>query len=127
MALVGQGVIRAADYGGWSEETGYYTSVKAFNASHQAVGSHTPKALLGVPRHTGRKEQSNLLLRAHGWTTWVGVRHYTRARMTSYLSENNVYTDSGRVWGVGGTEAISPWYNTLHPENGAMARTYYGR
>ena len=66
--------------------------------------------------------------RAHGWTTWVGQYHYTRARMTKWSDETEIFTDSMRQWGTDGTEAISPWYE-MRPDLGkdkGMARTYYG-
>lgn len=64
--------------------------------------------------------------RAHGWTTWAGVRHYTHARMEK-SGGGTVYTSSGRQWGTSGTEAISPWRAFKPNQDLGSARTYYGR
>lgn len=62
--------------------------------------------------------------RAKGWTTWVGVRHYTTARMES---GRTVLTSSGRQWGTSGTQATSPWFVANHTYGKGSARSYYGR
>nr|UXN30284.1 hypothetical protein N8D75_08600 [Curtobacterium flaccumfaciens] len=65
--------------------------------------------------------------RAHGWTTWVGVQHYTRARLEH---GSRVIADSGRKWGRSGTGAVTVWkpYRPNQPGNGVgTAKTYYGR
>ena len=40
------------------------------------------------PKHTGKAEErthnGTSQKRAHGWTTWVGKYHYTRARMEDW-------------------------------------------
>ena len=111
--------ISANVVGGWSEEEGYFYSQPAMTYSEA--------------KHTGRKDSEvyngTTRQRAHGWTTWVGKYHYTRARMEhSGLFCSGVITDSGRVWGWDGTEAISPWVY-FDPDNCCAcgsARTYYG-
>lgn len=106
--------------GGWNEENGYYRNPQAFSKAMGKLSTYS------TPKHTGKAEQQNYngttRKRAHGWTTWVGTYHYTRARMED---GGIVLTDSKRQWGQDGTEAISPWWsfdgNTL-----GTARTYYG-
>ncbi len=61
-----------------------------------------------------------------GWTTWVGVYHYTRAQMTATWDASDVFTDSGRQWGDDGTEAISPWLKFNPDNDNGIARTFYG-
>ncbi|MFK4965783.1 hypothetical protein [Lactococcus garvieae] len=81
------------------------------------------------PRHAGRAETTkaggNSYKRARGWTTWPRTRHYTVARLEDWGRINGT---SGRVWGVGGTEANSPW-RAFTRDNGSpgTAKTYYGR
>lgn len=78
------------------------------------------------PKHTGKAEErthnGTSQKRAHGWTTWVGKYHYTRARMEDWGA---ILTDSGRQWGTDGTEAISPWWS-FNGDTSGSARTYYG-
>lgn len=99
------------DLGGWSEDEGYYTNVLT----------------RATVKHTGQRESKsidgNTNYRAHGWTTWSGVYHYTTARMEG--SNSVVFTTSGRQWGSNGTEAISPWWK-WKPDVSNYARTYYG-
>lgn len=110
-------------FGGWSEDGGYYSLAATTRAS--------------TPVHTGRAENSEnaagtSIKRAHGWTTWAGVYHYTRARLehTCIFQGGTPIVDSGRVWGLNGTEAISPWA-TFNPNaccgNLGTAKTYYGK
>lgn len=104
--------------GGWSEETGYYINSEAYSKVMESRKS--------TPKHSGtdesRRPGGELHRRAHGWTTWVGEYHYTRARMESW---GTVLTDSGRQWGYDGTEAISPWW-VFNGDTAGSARTYYG-
>ena len=106
-----------ADDGGWTE--GSSLSYSSLSASTSSSVKHTGKAERKVISGTTNK-------RSHGWTTWVGVYHYTRARLEWPLS-GRVQTDSGRKWGISGTEAISPWY-AFRPGDGGFptAKTYYG-
>ena len=105
--------------GGWTEEDGVFYS--------------QPVATYSEARHSGRKDSEvyygTTRERAHGWTTWVGEYHYTRARMEhASILCSGVIADSGRVWGWDGTEAISPWVY-FNPSNCCAcgsARTYYG-
>jgi hypothetical protein len=65
--------------------------------------------------------------RSHGWTTWAGVQHYTRARLEH---GSRIIADSGRKWGRSGTEAVTAWkpYRPNQPGSGVgTAKTYYGR
>lgn len=113
----------AMDFGGWDEARGNYTNklIKADALLSAAVAS--------TPKHTGKRENKEINgtdnYRAHGWTTWVGKYHYTRARMEG--DGSTVLTDSGRIWGNDGTEAISPWW-AFNPNTYGVgyARTYYG-
>ncbi|MDO5644599.1 MAG: hypothetical protein Q4G21_02750 [Dermabacter sp.] len=83
-------------------------------------------------KHTGKAEEKTIRgttnKRAHGWTTWVGQYHYTRARLEK---GKKVTGDSGRKWGNNGTEAVSPWkpYYLLsgNLESPGSAKTYYGK
>lgn len=101
--------------GGWEEGKGTFS----YNAMH----------FRATPHHTGRadikKSGGNTYKRAHGWTTWPGTKHYTVARLEDWGKVNGT---SGRVWGVGGTEAVSPW-KAFTKELGSpgIAKTYYGR
>lgn len=109
--------------GGWDEETGYFSTTSEYNKSLKSnVG------IAATASHTGEREEKVINgttnARAHGWTTWVGVYHYTRARMEDGWSDD-ILTDSGRVWGNDGTEAISPWL-AFNPDVWDRARTYYG-
>lgn len=112
--------------GGWSEDG---TVVEA-----QAVDGI---ATLSEPHHYGEAQQSTnsqgtTIKRAHGWTTWSGVYHYTTAQMEhdGIFCNGKVITSSGRQWARNGTEAYSPWA-TFNPDlccgNLGQARTYYGR
>lgn len=117
-------VTLAMDYGGWDETRGNYINklMKADSLLSAAVAASTPQ-------HTGKRESKVINgtdnYRAHGWTTWVGMYHYTRARMEG--DGSTVLTDSGRIWGLDGTEAISPWL-AFNPNTYGVgyARTYYG-
>ena len=106
--------------GGWSEEDGYFVNPQAYS---KAMEDGTTYA---SPKHTGKAEErthnGTSQKRAHGWTTWVGKYHYTRARMEDWGA---ILTDSGRQWGTDGTEAISPWWS-FNGDTLGSARTYYG-
>lgn len=114
--------------GGWDEESGYFQNS---NVDNDLIIS--PFAVTSTPSHTGKRERSdfsgNTHYRAHGWTTWSGVYHYTRARLEvngQPLYDRGVTYDSGRVWGMNGTEAVTQWW-PWQPGMGEKARTYYGR
>lgn len=106
--------------GGWTEENGYFVNPQAYSKAIDSISTYS------TPKHTGRAEYDNTdgksKKRAHGWTTWVGVYHYTRARMED---GPGVLTDSLRQWGYDGTEATSPWWRFDGVTQGS-ARTYYG-
>jgi len=112
----------ATDRGGWDEETGTFTT----SAGGNDEGSSSARIL----NHRGTGETTSIggttHKRAHGWTTWTGVRHYTTARMENY-SGSVVYNSSGRRYGTNGTEAISPWRAATPNTGPGSARTYYGR
>ncbi len=105
--------------GGWVEGSGIWSAELVSRA--------------GNPQHGGEKisevHNGTTRERAHGWTTWVGKYHYTRARMEhDSIFCSGVITDSGRVWGTNGTEAYSPWVY-FRPDACCAcggARTYYG-
>ena len=103
------------ELGGWSEDLG--------DLGDAQIASQV--------RHTGRSERTTISgtthKRSHGWTTWVGVRHYTRARL---VCGSRVIADSGRRYGTSGTEAISPWtpFNPNKSCDGyGRAKSNYGR
>ncbi len=106
--------------GGWEEDKGSFIS-NSFSSNTMNMRAN--------PRHAGRAETTkaggNSYKRARGWTTWPRTRHYTVARLEDLGRINGT---SGRVWGVGGTEAISPW-RAFTRDNGSpgTAKTYYGR
>lgn len=106
--------------GGWSEEDGYFINPYAYSKALEGATTYA------TPKHTGQAEERTYngtsQKRAHGWTTWVGTYHYTRARMEDWGA---ILTDSGRQWGTGGTEAISPWWS-FNGDTLGSARTYYG-
>lgn len=110
----------ATAIGGWSEEDGYFINPEAFSKALGEVSTYA------TPKHTGKAEERTYngtsQKRAHGWTTWVGKYHYTRARMEDW---GTVLTDSKRQWGTDGTEAISPWWS-FNGDTLGSARTYYG-
>lgn len=118
----------AGALGGWSEETGYFQNVNSYNKAAAEILKSS-----STPRHTGKRERvdidGNTHYRAHGWTTWVGVHHYTRARL-EVDGEVLIYygepMDSGRQWGMDGTEAASPWWPWSPDYVNEKARTYYG-
>lgn len=104
--------------GGWSESTG------------TVDGAGTGMSVLAV-NHRGAAEKKTISgtthKRSHGWTTWAGVQHYTRARLEHGSS---IIADPGRKWGKSGTEAVTVWkpYRPNRPGNGVgTAKTYYGR
>lgn len=117
--------------GGWDEKTGYFNNADEFNNNFEVANKNITFALReSTPMHTGKRErnddESTTRFRAHGWTTWTGMYHYTRARMEEhFFGDVTVLTDSGRQWGQNGTEAISPWWY-FNPDVGDRARTYYG-
>lgn len=120
--------------GGWDEDIGYFVNegeyLRSLNEKESNVIEEKSAAKSTV-KHTGERERSDeggtTHFRAHGWTTWEGVYHYTRARMEeeSIIFGDRVLTDSGRIWGTSGTEAISPWWY-FDPTVNEKARTYYG-
>ncbi|WP_439692927.1 hypothetical protein ACRQ4B_01315 [Curtobacterium sp. SP.BCo] len=104
--------------GGWSEGTG--TTDGATRGMTRATVNHRGAAEQKTISGTTHK-------RSHGWTTWAGVQHYTRARLEHGSS---VLADSGRKWGKSGTEAVTVWkpYRPNQPGSGVgTAKTYYGR
>ncbi len=110
-------------HGGWSEDGGTFSSQQIEVASMATQTSS--------PKHTGKAEEKVINgtshKRAHGWTTWVGVKHYTRARLET---GKTVITDSGRKWGTGGTEAVTKYvaFNPNAAGSGfGKAKTYYGK
>ncbi|WP_030143224.1 hypothetical protein [Mycetocola saprophilus] len=118
--LVPAAAANAADLGGWSEDTGV-SSLSSTGFAARAASQ---------AQHTGKAEQKSISgtthKRAHGWTTWVGVYHYTNAQMEQF-GGGKVYTTSGRQWGTNGTEAISPWRKFSQNSDLGSARTYYGK
>lgn len=133
VALVAVGVLvpattsNASDLGGWDERSG----VLAVDGSTGAVGTASVVPVATV-NHRGASETKVISgtsnKRAHGWTTWSGVRHYTTAQLER--GSGAVITSSGRKWGTSGTEAVSA-YKAFKPnaaDNGwGHAKTYYGK
>ncbi|RPE74764.1 hypothetical protein EDF28_3823 [Curtobacterium sp. PhB137] len=108
-----QGVV-----GGWSEGAGTINGagigMSVFAVNHR--GAAEKKTISGTTHK-----------RSHGWTTWAGVKHYTRARLEHGSS---IIADSGRKWGKSGTEAVTAWkpYRPNQPGSGVgSAKTYYGK
>lgn len=118
--LAPAGAANAADLGGWSEDTGVSSALSTEVATRSA----------SQLKHTGKSEKKSINgtthKRALGWTTWVGVRHYTTAQMEQ-SGGGKVYTTSGRQWGTNGTHAVSPWRAFSRISGLGSARTYYGR
>jgi hypothetical protein len=113
--------------GGWAESTGSFVSGSSLTGA-PTIGT------FATPNHRGASESKTISgtsnKRAHGWTTWAGTKHYTTAQLEHYWPASGVIASSGRKWGVGGTEAISPWkaFNPNATSNGnGQPRTYYGR
>jgi hypothetical protein len=114
------GAASAADLGGWDEDAGSFSTasrVEAFGVAPRAQVNHRGAAEERVVNGTTNK-------RAKGWTTWVGVRHYTTAQMES---GSKVLTSSGRQWGRSGTQATSPWFVANHTYGKGHAKSYYGK
>ncbi|KQR44192.1 hypothetical protein ASF82_11845 [Frigoribacterium sp. Leaf164] len=115
------GVAGAAELGGWDENTGWFST-----SSGPEIGGRS--AAVTAVNHRGASEEKVVNgytnKRAKGWTTWVGVRHYTTARMES---GSTVLTSSGRQWGTSGTQATSPWFVANHTYGKGSAKSYYGR
>jgi hypothetical protein len=115
------GAATAADLGGWDESAGAF----AHSSSAQAAGGI---AVAAAPNHRGAAEEKSINgtthKRAKGWTTWVGVYHYTTAQMKH---GNTVLTTSGRQWGKSGTQATSPWFKANTTIGKGSARSYYGK
>lgn len=115
------------DLGGWSESEGYYSL-------ESAIKTNDSIALYASPVHRGESQRTSINgttnKRAHGWTSWSGVYHYTTAQLEhSGLFCSGVITSSGRQWGWNNTEAYSPWkaFNPNACCSGyGQARTYYG-
>lgn len=118
-----QGAAFAADSGGWGESPSSYSVLSTKNSASINLTSASTVSHRGVAEQKVINGTTNK--RAHGWTTWVGVYHYTTARMESY-SGGTVYNTSGRQWGTNGTEAISPWRAFSPYYDLGSARTYYG-
>ena len=112
--------VSAAELGGWDENTGSFTTS---SSSEDVRTSASVKAV----NHRGEAEErvvsGTTNKRAKGWTTWVGVRHYTTAQMES---GSTVLTTSGRKWGTSGTQATSPWFVANHTYGKGSAKSYYG-
>ena len=115
------GVSSAAELGGWDENTGSFSTSSSPEAARKSAA---PAAV----NHRGAAEErvvnGTTNKRAKGWTTWVGVRHYTTARMES---GSTVLTTSGRKWGTSGTQATSPWFVANRTHGKGAAKSYYGR
>ena len=115
------GAASAADLGGWEEGSGAYST----DPSEPSVRG---AASIASVQHTGQAEEKVVSgttnKRAKGWTTWVGVYHYTTAQMER---SGSVATSSGRQWGTNGTQAVSPWLKATPSLGKGSARTYYGR
>jgi len=115
------GAANAADLGGWKEGAGAFSTAPSDPSVRGA-------AAVASVQHTGQAEEKVVSgttnKRAKGWTTWVGVYHYTTAQM-----ERNgaVATSSGRQWGTSGTQAVSPWLKATPSLGKGSARSYYGR
>ena len=104
--------------GGWSESAGTIdgagTGMSVFAVNHR--GAAERKTINGTTHK-----------RSHGWTTWAGVQHYTRARLEH---GSRIIADSGRKWGKSGTEALTVWkpFRPNQPGSGVgTAKTYYGK
>ena len=116
--IFGVGSAANAETLGWSEDA-------------TVSDSQTVRPMAGTVRHTGKAEQKSINgtthKRAHGWTTWTGKYHYTRARLEKGKTING---DSGHRWGTNGTEAVSPYrpFKVIggNLESPGSARTYYG-
>lgn len=119
-------------YGGWDEDSGYFETISEYQNELNGNPSMSKISTKSSPGHTGKRERKdqygNTYSRAHGWTTWIGEYHYTRARMEDpgIIFDDVILTDSGRKWGWDGTEAISPWWK-FNPHVSDKARTYYGK
>lgn len=123
----------AGEVGGWNEESGYFESTTDYEKTmmtDKSLFSAEMMTARSAVKHTGKREEKVINgttnSRAHGWTTWMGVHHYTRAQMTAWSDASNVFTDSQRQWGDDGTEAISPWYKASEYGDNGKARTFYG-
>jgi hypothetical protein len=115
----------ARERGGWSERSDTTVTTTEgparFDETTRATVSHRGAAETKVINGTSNK-------RAHGWTTWAGVNHYTTAQLER--GNGAVITSSGRKWGVSGTEAISayrPFSPNAADSGWGHAKTYYGR
>lgn len=105
-------------YGGWSEDTGYFTLRQDSGFSSLATSNPVHRATKDYTRRG-----SAVYERVIANTTWPGVYHYSRARYESAITGSEA-ADSGRVWGLGTTQAISGW----HPGDlDWVAKTYYGK
>lgn len=109
--------------GGWSEDEGLYINLDFSGAlARSSTVKHTGKAETKTINGTGHK-------RAHGWTTWQGVKHYTTAQLeiNNLFQKKTINGTSGRKWGYSGTEAVSPWKPYSKFGDPGQARTYYGK
>ncbi|MCY6957269.1 hypothetical protein [Clostridium brassicae] len=111
-------------YGGWSESRGYYSNVGTRSSrSVRSVRSSSPKSHTGKRLMKWMDNSGTAGFASYGETIWPNTKHYTTARMEN--SHGAVRTTSGRKWGVGYTEATSPYYVPRWLEN-IEARTYWG-
>lgn len=115
-------VANAEELGGWSEDSGSYTT---------EITIPNEQMMIRAVKHTGKAEEKSISgtthKRAHGWTTWSGVYHYTTAQLERYWPGSGVNGTSGRVWGKNGTEAISPYKPYTKDSSPGAAKTYYGK
>ncbi|WP_285395801.1 hypothetical protein [Lysinibacillus sp. fls2-241-R2A-57] len=108
----------ATIYGGWSEDTGYFSNFP------QNDGMSLFASDDGAD-HNATKERKNsgstVMERTHAKTVWTGT-HYTRAR---YEAGKKVEADSDRQWNIGDTsKATSGWHTG---DLNWVAKSYYGR
>lgn len=114
--------------GGWSEESGRFSN--SSDSTYLGRTGFRSARKEGSPHHGGKRENRyggiHRESRAVGWTSWPNVYHYTRAQMVSGFGFGEADGDSGRVWGMGGTEAYSQWVHegeiVTH-----RAKTFFGR
>ena len=111
--------------GGWSESTGYYQNENISTKSNgisllaaSSPSSHKGKRLSRVYDNSGDIEVAS-----YGETIWKDKYHYTTARTED--RKGNVNTTSGRQYGIGYTNATSPYYRPGAWEN-VECRTYWG-
>lgn len=111
------------EYGGWSDDNGYYQNNETSNKSNKN------SLFAGPPDHQSsaetKAENNAGYERVVAKTDWPGVYHYSQAwyqhRVTGGKKASN------RVWGTGNTVAKSGWV-AVNVGNNAMyqRRTSYG-